>query len=175
MEGDLNSDDIVDELDLAIVENSYDLCEGDEGFDTRADTNDDGCVDLFDLVFVLQRQGNTCPIIETPTVTPTPTDTTLVHEESAQRESFSLDTPVTIFPTHSPTAASPDWSTDDFVNEMDLLGLLHDLRNRNEDLHVPRKDLEYDINGDGKFDYEDLFLFSQDWYALRDTLPVERE
>ncbi len=58
LQGDANRDGVVDAADEAIVDNSLDLCDGDPGFDARADLNNDGCVDDADVDVVTAGRGN---------------------------------------------------------------------------------------------------------------------
>ncbi|MBV9033925.1 MAG: hypothetical protein JO182_05475 [Acidobacteriaceae bacterium] len=50
--GDVNSDGVVNCLDLQIVKNSLGKRQGQTGFDARADVNQDGIVDVRDLSIV---------------------------------------------------------------------------------------------------------------------------
>jgi hypothetical protein len=61
--GDLNGDGKVDCSDLAIVRASFGKRSGQPGFDSRADTNNDGVVNVRDLSFVAQKlsAGTRCP------------------------------------------------------------------------------------------------------------------
>jgi len=61
--GDVNGDGKVDCADLAIVKASFGLRSGQPGFDSRADVNKDGVVDVRDFSFVAQRlaAGTRCP------------------------------------------------------------------------------------------------------------------
>ena len=51
----MNADGAVDCTDLAIVKASFGKRVGAAGFDPRADVNNDGIVDIRDLVYVAQR------------------------------------------------------------------------------------------------------------------------
>lgn len=63
LEGDLNADGRVNCADLAIVRASFGKRSGQFGFDSRADVNNDGVVDVRDLAYVSQRlpAGTACP------------------------------------------------------------------------------------------------------------------
>jgi hypothetical protein len=50
--GDCNSDDNINIVDAGIVSFSFGLSAGQFGFDPRADINNDGLVDIYDLVMV---------------------------------------------------------------------------------------------------------------------------
>lgn len=64
MTGDLNSDGRVDCGDLNIIRASFGKSVGQPGFDPRADTNNDGIVNVLDLIYVSQRVtvGVRCPV-----------------------------------------------------------------------------------------------------------------
>lgn len=64
MTGDLNSDGQVDCGDLNIIRASFGKSVGQPGFDPRADTNNDGIVNVLDLVYISQRVtvGVRCPV-----------------------------------------------------------------------------------------------------------------
>jgi len=55
--GDVNSDGIVNVLDLTIVSLSYGLFKGEPGYNPEADINEDGIVDMRDLVIVAYHLG----------------------------------------------------------------------------------------------------------------------
>jgi len=57
-EGDLNDDKVVDIFDLVIIGKSFNRSQGEQGFDSRADTNRNGTVGVEDLVPVAQNFGN---------------------------------------------------------------------------------------------------------------------
>jgi hypothetical protein len=52
--GDADDSNIVDVLDLDVLIQTFDLCEGDGGFDTRGDLNCDGCTDVLDLDLLIR-------------------------------------------------------------------------------------------------------------------------
>lgn len=57
VEGDVNGDGRVDQIDLAIVLASYGRCEGQQGYDGRADLDGDKCIGQGDLAIVLANYG----------------------------------------------------------------------------------------------------------------------
>ncbi len=57
VEGDADGDGDVDLADLAILLGAYGTCQGDAGYDGRADFNGDECVDLVDLALMLGNYG----------------------------------------------------------------------------------------------------------------------
>lgn len=57
IDGDVNGDGRVDLIDLAIVLASYGRCEGQQGYDGRADLDGDRCIGLGDLAIVLANYG----------------------------------------------------------------------------------------------------------------------
>lgn len=59
--GDVDGDSDVDLSDLAALLASYNLCEGDPGYNPAADFNNDDCVTLSDLATLLGRYGQSCP------------------------------------------------------------------------------------------------------------------
>ncbi|MCS6777502.1 MAG: PA14 domain-containing protein [Chthonomonadaceae bacterium] len=52
--GDANDDNVVDLLDLALLIQASDTCQGDTGFLANADLNNDDCVDVVDLALIVQ-------------------------------------------------------------------------------------------------------------------------
>ena len=50
--GDVNGDSIIDTLDLTAIASAFGTSKGDEGYNPSADLNQDGVVDIFDLVEV---------------------------------------------------------------------------------------------------------------------------
>jgi hypothetical protein len=63
MRGDANGDGRIDCADARIVRASFGKRSGQAGFDSRADINADGVVDIRDLALVSQKliPGTTCP------------------------------------------------------------------------------------------------------------------
>jgi len=55
--GDVDNDDDIDLVDLAILLSVYDECDGDSGYDPRADFDGNGCIDLTDLGALLADYG----------------------------------------------------------------------------------------------------------------------
>ena len=55
--GDIDGDGDTDLADLATLLASYDLCDGDPGYEPAADFDDSGCVDLSDLAYLLADYG----------------------------------------------------------------------------------------------------------------------
>jgi len=60
LQGDVNGDCIVNVVDLTIVALSYGFFEDEPGYDPDADLNEDGLVDMRDLVTVASNLGRTC-------------------------------------------------------------------------------------------------------------------
>ncbi len=56
--GDINSDDFVNLLDLAMLGQAYNSVDGDANWNSAADLNSDGSVNLFDLAILGQSWGN---------------------------------------------------------------------------------------------------------------------
>lgn len=52
---DVNYDDIIDILDLALVARKYNTVNGDNMWDTNLDVNEDGVVDIFDIVMISKK------------------------------------------------------------------------------------------------------------------------
>lgn len=52
---DVNYDDIIDILDLALVARKYNTVDGDNMWDTNLDVNEDGVVDIFDIVMISKK------------------------------------------------------------------------------------------------------------------------
>lgn len=52
---DVNYDDVIDILDLALVARKYNTLDGDNMWDTNLDVNEDGVVDIFDIVMVSKK------------------------------------------------------------------------------------------------------------------------
>jgi hypothetical protein len=59
--GDINSDGIVNLVDLRLVARAYGTRPGDTYWDPRCDVHRDGVIDIFDLVLVAKNQGKTAP------------------------------------------------------------------------------------------------------------------
>lgn len=52
---DVNNDDLVDILDLALVARKYNILDGDNLWDTNLDVNDDGIIDVFDITMISKK------------------------------------------------------------------------------------------------------------------------
>lgn len=52
---DVNYDDVIDILDLALVARKYNTLDGDNMWDTNLDVNEDGIVDIFDIIMVSKK------------------------------------------------------------------------------------------------------------------------
>lgn len=65
--GDLNGDSLVNCFDIAIVRNAYGKRLGEEGFDSRADTNKDNVINIRDLAFVSRKLSGGVRCRITPT------------------------------------------------------------------------------------------------------------
>lgn len=65
--GDLNGDSLVNCFDIAIVKNAYGKRLGEEGFDSRADTNKDNIINIRDLAFVSRKLPSDVRCRITPT------------------------------------------------------------------------------------------------------------
>ena len=61
LQGDANRDGTVDDSDLALINASLGLCDGDPDFNGNADLNADGCVDAIDANIVTAAFGNRLP------------------------------------------------------------------------------------------------------------------
>ena len=57
VEGDTNSDDIINIFDLSLVATCYGTEQGDGGYDAQADVNEDDVINLFDLSLVATNYG----------------------------------------------------------------------------------------------------------------------
>lgn len=55
VEGDLNNDNVVDALDISMLAMSYNLNSTDNGFNSSADFDGNGLVDLYDLVYLAKK------------------------------------------------------------------------------------------------------------------------
>lgn len=58
--GDANGDGVVDSLDLGLLLAAFGTCEGHPLFDPALDLEPNGCIDIADLVVLLESYGETC-------------------------------------------------------------------------------------------------------------------
>ena len=61
--GDVNDDDVINILDLSFIGYRFGWCEGDPGWDPRADCNNDGCINILDITGVGVNFNKTSPVL----------------------------------------------------------------------------------------------------------------
>ena len=91
---------------------------------------------------------------DTPTGTLVATDT---PTETPTGTLVATDTPTA---TGIVTTIVPDFDNNGVVDSIDLLMLLR---------RIGTKEQDYDLNGDGEVDYEDVMIFSQWWQIVVPT------
>ncbi len=84
-EGDANDDDRVLGADFSILATAYGRCNGDPGFDARADFDGDGCVAGADFSLLLTNYGQSGPIL-IPLALPTGVGPVVISLEPARRQ-----------------------------------------------------------------------------------------
>ncbi|MDP4180327.1 MAG: dockerin type I domain-containing protein, partial [Bacillota bacterium] len=57
--GDINGDDTVNMADVVLIAGSFNLLQGDVGFNSKCDLNEDKCVNMSDVIIVAQNFGKT--------------------------------------------------------------------------------------------------------------------